>query len=93
MVKRLTPIERFISEIPTDRRRAYDARQADAGLKRVTVTVPVEHVDTLKTISRFFRNSPAEDVDYVRRALEDTLRCDYEAMDDDIASGRWNPDE
>lgn len=88
-MSKLTPIERFIAEIPSDRRRAYDLRQEQAGFKRVNVTVPEKHVETLKLIARFLRNMDDDDVDYVRRMLEDGLACDYEAMDEDIAAGRF----
>jgi hypothetical protein len=71
---KLTPIERFISEIPSDRRRAFDARQSDAGLKRVTVTVPEKHADDLKTFARFLRNETAETISMYRSTMEDVLR-------------------
>lgn len=53
---KLTPIERFILEIPSDRRRAFDQRQLENGLKRVTVTVPVDEVENLKLFARMLRN-------------------------------------
>jgi hypothetical protein len=74
MAKALTPIERFISEIPVDRRRAFDARQSDAGFKRVTVTVPEKHADDLKTFARFLRNETAETISMYRSTMEDVLR-------------------
>lgn len=74
MVAKLTPIERFISDIPADRRRAYDARQLDRGFKRVTVTVPLDYVDALKTFARFLRNTPPEAVEMYRNIMEDVLR-------------------
>ncbi len=85
---KMTPMERFIAEIPSDRRRAFDLRQSQAGLKRVNVTVPEKHVDNLKLVARFLRNMDDEDVDYVLRTLEEGLRCDYEMMDDELAAGR-----
>ena len=91
MSKRMTPIERFIAEIPADRRRAYDARQAKQGLVRVTVTVPLTHVESLKTFARLLRNSSMEELAQFRREFEDYLGDSYAAMDADIASGRWDP--
>jgi hypothetical protein len=71
---KLTPIERFISEIPADRRRAFDARQFDAGLKRVTVTVPEKHAEDLKTFARFLRNETPDTIAMYRAMMEDVLR-------------------
>jgi hypothetical protein len=74
MAKALTPIERFISEIPADRRRAFDARQFYAGLKRVTVTVPEKHFEDLKTFARFLRNETPDTIAMYRATMEDVLR-------------------
>ena len=79
---KLTPIERFISDIPADRRRAYDARQLDAGFKRVTVTVPTKHVDDLKTFARLLRNSPPEVMDMYRVWLHEYLGDVYADWDE-----------
>ena len=87
--KRLTPIERFISEIPSDPRRAFDARQRQAGYTRVTVTVPTGHIETIKTIARFLRNGTVgpNTVESVMEWLEGGLRAEYEAFDDWVAAG------
>lgn len=81
MAKALTPIERFIADIPPDRRRAFDARQLQRGLTRVTVTVPVEHVEDLKTFGRLLRNSDPEVMAMYRRWLEEYLADTYRDFD------------
>ena len=85
---KLTPIERFIADIPPDRRRAFDARQADAGLRRVTVTVPVEYVEALKIVARFMRNGSATmGPEGMLEWIEEAVRADYEAFDEWVARG------
>ena len=83
---KLTPIERFLSEIPSDYRRAFDARQLQKGLKRVTVTVPIERIDDLKNFARFLRNSDPGSIDMFRDIMSDVLRGCYADWDD--AEGR-----
>lgn len=85
---KLTPIERFISDIPADRRRAFDARQFDAGITRVTVSVPLKYVDDLKTIARFFRNSSPETVEMYRVMVSEYLADLYRDWDQAEAEGR-----
>lgn len=85
---KLTPIERFISDIPADRRRAFDARQLDAGITRVTVSVPVQHVDDLKMIARFFRNSSPETVEMYRTMFSEYLADVHRDWDEAEAEGR-----
>lgn len=88
VAKRPTPIERFIADIPSDRRRAYDARQAKAGLVRVTVTVPFEHAESLKTFARLLRNSDPSVISMYRTWLEEYLRDTYADWDEAEAEGR-----
>lgn len=90
MAKRQTPIERFIAEIPSDRRRAYDARQLKAGLTRVTVSVPIERAGDLKTFARFLRNSDPEVLANWRQNLEEYLADTYRHFDEWCAD---NPEE
>lgn len=89
MVKRLTPIERFISDIPSDRRRAYDARMLQRGFTRVTVTVPSEYVDALKAFSRVLRNHHPDDVEHFKKDFSDYLADTYRAYDEDVSAGRY----
>lgn len=92
MTKRPTPTERFVAEIPADRRRAYDARMLDRGLKRVSVTVPAEHLDSLKTFARFLRNSPSDFIELCRADFDQYLADCYRAYDEDVAAGRFSDD-
>lgn len=84
---KLTPIERFISEIPADPRRAFDVRQRQRGLHRVTVTVPVDHIDDLKTFARFLRNTHPDELAEWRRQFHDYLADTYSDFDDAVARG------
>lgn len=88
MAKRLTPMERFIAEIPSDRRRAYDARQQKRGLVRVTVTVPIEHTESLKTFGRLLRNSDPAVIAMYRVWLEEYLGDTYRDFDEWEAAER-----
>jgi len=85
---KLTPIERFIADIPADRRRAYDARQAQRGLKRVTVTVPAEHEEALKLFARFLRNTAPDELAEWRRQFHDYLGDSYGEFDRAVREGR-----
>lgn len=87
MAKRLTPIERFISEIPPDPRRAYDARQRAQGLHRVNVTVPVEHIETLKTFARFLRNTEPWILAQYKDQFSEYLADSFEDFDEACARG------
>lgn len=78
---KLTPIERFISEIPEDRRRAFDQRQLEKGLKRVSVTVPVDELDTLKTFARMLRNMEPWILEQWKADFSQYLSDTYEDFD------------
>lgn len=84
---KLTPIERFISEIPEDRRRAFDQRQLLRGVSRVTVSVPTEHVEALKTFARFLRNSKPEHLAQWREDFQDYLADTYADFDAAVERG------
>lgn len=84
---KLTPIERFLSDIPADPRRAFDARQLQKGLKRVTVTVPVDHIEDLKNFARLLRNSDAETLAMYRTWLHEFLRDFYIGFDEWVEAG------
>jgi len=86
-MSKLTPIERFIAEIPSDRRRAYDLRQEQAGFKRVNVTVPEQHAEAIKLIARWLRNATPGEIETMREGIEESLRADFEMFDEWVAAG------
>lgn len=84
---KLTPIERFIREIPADRRRAHEARQRLRGLTRVTVTVPASHAEDLKTFAKLLRNESDEVLAMYRTWLAEFLADHYRDFDAWVAEG------
>ena len=78
---------RWLSDIAVDRRRAYEARMTERGLKRVSVLVPIEHTQSVKVFGRLLRNCNAHDVAQLRQELENYLTDCWRCFDDDIAAG------
>lgn len=60
-VVRLTPIERAIAGEPSDRRRRYEHRLADKGIKRVAVSVRAEHAEFFHKLAVLSRMSTLHD--------------------------------
>lgn len=58
---RSTPIERAIAGQDQDRRRRYDARQAEAGLVTVRVIVPRDQADRLRSFAAALRDGASHD--------------------------------
>ena len=55
MGKHITPIERAIAGEPADRRRRYEARQAEMGIKRVAMHVRQEHAEFFHLLAALSR--------------------------------------